>query len=382
MSNFLTGFDNFKREWKISSDLALNFKIQYSADIFNPNNHDLLEVGDSERKIIVIDQTVYKLYKKYLINYFKINKASFFLLSIEASEENKDWRNIQKILLFFEKNKILRRSEPIIAIGGGVLLDMVGFACSIYRRGIPYVKVPTTLLAIVDVSVGAKVAVNHFDRRNRIGSYYPAETSLIDKKFIESQDHRNIKNGIAEIFKLAIIKDAELFDLLDQNAGLLIRDKFQYGAVPVRVINLAISGMVDELAPNLWEKNLKRCVDFGHSFSPIIEMKNLPKLFHGEAVVLDCLFSACISHARKILPLLDLKKIFEVAKKLELPSYHKDFTNKKLLFKALEDTMKHRNNNQYLPIPIKIGNYKFINNLNMSDLTKSIAIFSNFKGKS
>ena len=148
------------------------------------------------------------------------------------------------------------RREPIIAIGGGVLLDIVGFACSIYRRGIPYIKVPTTLLAIVDASVGSKVAVNHFGRRNRLGAYYPPIATLIDKKFIKTQSEREIINGIAEIFKLAVIKSPELFALLEENAELLIEEKFQHGAVPVRVINLAITDMIAELGPNLWEKKL------------------------------------------------------------------------------------------------------------------------------
>ena len=145
-----------------------------------------------------------------------------------------------------------------IVIGGGVLLDLVGFCCSVYRRGIPYVKVPTTLLAIVDASVGVKVAANHFGRRNRIGAYYPPIATLIDKKFIKTQDERNIVNGIAEIFKLAVIKSPELFYLLEENAEMLIEEKFQYGAVPVRVINLAITDMINELGPNLWEKRLDR----------------------------------------------------------------------------------------------------------------------------
>ena len=197
------------------------------------------------------------------------------------------------------------RRETVVAVGGGVLLDIVGFCSSIYRRGVPYFKIPTTLLSIVDVSVGAKVAINHFERRNRLGSYYPPVAALVDKKFIESQNKREIINGIAEIFKLAIIKSSELFNLLEKNYSQLINEKFQFGAVPIRVINLAISNMIEELAPNLWEKKLDRCVDFGHTFSPIIEMKNIKNLLHGEAVVLDCLFSSCIAYNRKY---IDKKK--------------------------------------------------------------------------
>ena len=267
------------------------------------------------------------------------------------------------------------RREPVIVIGGGVLLDLVGFCCSIYRRGIPYVKVPTTLLAIVDASVGVKVAANHFMRRNRIGAYYPPIATLLDKKFIATQDERNIVNGIAEIFKLAVIKDEELFELLETSAEQLITEKFQFGAVPVRVINFAITGMIDELAPNLWERKLDRCVDFGHSFSPIIEMQNIATLQHGEAVVLDCLFSSCIANGRGYVDDDTLKRIFKTASALKLPVFHKDFCNFDLLKKSLSDTMKHRNGNQYLPEAVGIGNYKILNDVTDEEIKKASDLF-------
>ena len=208
-------------------------------------------------------------------------KRDFKILKIKCSEPDKTWRQLIEFYHSLKKSKVARR-EPIIAIGGGVCLDIVGFACSIYRRGIPYIKIPTTLLAIVDASVGVKVATNYFDRRNRLGAYYPPIATLIDKKFVKTQELREIVNGLAEIFKLAVIKSSELFDLLEENSHQLLEEKFQYGAVPVRVINLAISEMIEELAPNLWEKELDRCVDFGHTFSPIIEMKNKESLLHGK----------------------------------------------------------------------------------------------------
>ena len=289
-NDYLIDFDKHKRRWSIKTELPVDFLIHYSTNIFQTNNHDLADIGESERKVVVVDKNVYELYKDDLNSYFINNKISNELLVVDSSESTKTFDNADNVIKFFENIKILRRSEPVIAIGGGVLLDLVGFCCGIYRRGIPYVKVPTTLLALVDASVGAKVAVNHLNRRNRIGMYYPASLTLLDKSFIKTQNDRDIINGIAEIFKLAIIKSEELFKLLEQNAEQLIKDKFQYGAIPVRVINLAISDMIDELSPNLWEKKLDRCVDFGHSFSPFVEMKNIPDLQHGEAVALDCIF--------------------------------------------------------------------------------------------
>lgn len=374
MSDLLVNFNNLKRTWQVESSLPVSFTIHYSKDVFDPTNHDLISYGSGDRRIVVVDKTVYKLYSEKILNYFNSLKINCCLHIIDATEANKDWPHTDNILEFFEKEGVLRR-EPIIVIGGGVLLDLVGFCCSIYRRGIPYIKIPTTLLAIVDASVGVKVAANHFERRNRIGAYYPPIATIIDKKFINTQDEREIINGIAEILKLAIIKSEELFVLLEENYDQLIQEKFQYGAVPVRVINLAITNMIDELAPNLWERKLDRCVDYGHTFSPIIEMANIPNLLHGEAVILDCLFCACISYSRGYIDRSITKRIFSVTKNLKLPTFHKDFTNISLLQKSLYDTMKHRNGNQYIPVPIGIGNYRFINDLTDEDLKKAITIF-------
>ena len=377
-NDYLIDFDKHKRRWSIKTELPVDFLIHYSTNIFQTNNHDLADIGESERKVVVVDKNVYELYKDDLNSYFKNNKISNELLVVDSSESTKTFENADNVIKFFEDIKILRRSEPVIAIGGGVLLDLVGFCCGIYRRGIPYVKIPTTLLALVDASVGAKVAVNHLNRRNRIGMYYPASLTLLDKSFIKTQNDRDIINGIAEIFKLAIIKSEELFKLLEQNAEQLIKDKFQYGAIPVRVINLAISDMIDELSPNLWEKKLDRCVDFGHSFSPFVEMKNIPDLQHGEAVALDCIFSSCISFNRGYISKADLNRIFETARKLGLQTYHVDFLDFDLLKSGLNDTTKHRNGNQYLPLPISIGNYKIINDLDIAEIEKAINIFKSY----
>ena len=374
MENVLVNFDNYKRTWTVKAELPVEFTLKYSSDIFNINNHDLLSFGESNRKLVVIDKAVNEIYGQRLVDYFKTMKVELKLFVLDATESNKTWEYTDKVLQFFEDAGALRR-EPIIVIGGGVLLDLVGFCCSIYRRGIPYVKVPTTLLAIVDASVGVKVAANHFERRNRIGAYYPPIATLLDKKFIATQDGRNIINGIAEIFKLAVIKDIELFELLEESYEQLISEKFQLGAVPVRVINLAITGMIEELSPNLWERKLDRCVDFGHSFSPIIEMKNIVTLQHGEAVALDCLFSSCLAYVRGFLDMPTLVRIFKTARNLKLPVFHKDFCDFNLLKRALSDTMKHRNGNQYLPVPLGIGNYKILNDVTDDEIRAASDLF-------
>ncbi|MDA9976068.1 sedoheptulose 7-phosphate cyclase [Alphaproteobacteria bacterium] len=362
---------SIKRSWNIEATLPVSFIIKYSSSIFSPNNNDLLEFGQSKRRFVAIDRAVFNIFKEEILNFFEQQKINCRIYQIDCSEEHKNIDTLNDLLREFEEFKLLRKAEPIIAVGGGVLLDIVGFAASIYRRGVPYVRVPTTLLALIDASVGAKTAINHFDRRNRLGTYYPPIVAYIDRKFLKTQSDREISNGLGEIFKIALIKDAELFDLLARNATELIKERFQLGAIPVRVINRAISSMVEELAPNIWEDNLERCVDFGHSFSPLIEMKSLPNLLHGEAVCLDCLFSSCIAANRGLLTLDELQRVFSTAQALELPTRQQYFRDTATLHESLVETERHRNGNQYLPLPCGIGSYVFCNDLSRDEIDEA-----------
>jgi len=364
--------------WTVNAALPVSFSIFRSDKILDPNNKNLLRFNNSSRRLVIVDETVFNIYGAAILNYFKSNNILVYVCIIDSIEEKKNINSSNTILKFFEEHGVLRR-EPVIAIGGGVLLDIVGFCCAIYRRGIPYIKVPTTLLSIVDASIGTKVAVNHFDRRNRIGTYYPPIAAFLDKTFIGSQEPRQIVNGLAEIFKLAIIKNYHLFELLENYYDRLLDDKFQSLDVSNKVIDLSITSMLEELSPNLWEKVLERSVDFGHSFSPLIEMKNVKTMFHGEAVALDCLFSSCLSRVRQHISETELERIFKTAKNLQLPTYHIDFTNFDMLKLSLNDTVKHRNGNQFLPIPLGIGNFVILNNVTDQELLKTIDLFQKYE---
>jgi len=343
--------------WRVKTTLPVEFDI-----VKVPNALDW-DIIPGQRRIAVVDETVYALYKDKI-------PAGTEIFTVRSTESEKDWKNAERVLQFFQDIKLLRR-ETVIAVGGGVLLDLVGFCCSIYRRGVPYVRIPTTLLAIVDASVGAKTSINHFGFRNRIGSFYPPTLTLIDKSFIKTQDHREISNGMAEILKLAIVLDYQLFELIELNPQELLRLKFQNYVLADKIIDRAISGMTEELNDNLWERDLQRPVDFGHTFSPMVEMKNVPNLLHGEAVMLDCLLSACISNLRGYISNDHLHRIFKTVRSCDLPTEHKDFYNVDLLWAGLQDVMNHRNGNQYIPVPISIGRCEIINDVTRSEIEQA-----------
>ncbi|MEJ7596858.1 MAG: sedoheptulose 7-phosphate cyclase [Kofleriaceae bacterium] len=374
-------------EWVMETHLPVRFTIKNSPGLLTKQNRDLLEFGSqgpTARRFVVIDRHICQFYLPQVIEYFRAHGVEAHILAINATENDKNLESLLEILRELEKFGILRRDEPLIAIGGGVLLDIAGMAAGMYRRGIPYIRVPTTLVGLVDASVGAKTGINFENRRNRLGSYYPPIAAYLDKAFLRTLEPVEISSGLGEILKMAVVKDARLFSLLEESGPSLVENKFEHSEHADEIINRAVIGMKDELQDNLWEKNLERFVDFGHSFSPIIEMRSINEkdqvpLTHGQAVALDVLFSCVLSTARNLMPQAELMRVARVAKSLGLPTNHALFNVPLIILEALKDTMKHRNGAQNLPFPVKIGESVFVNDLSYEEIQKAVPILKSIR---
>lgn len=357
----------------INSTLSISYNIDIDKDIFKLDK--LASLCPSKRALLVVDYNVWNIYGAEVIQYFSSHEISIETLVMECGEQNKSLETTLDILDRMEKFGVLRRSEPIIAIGGGVLLDVVGFASSMYRRGVPYIRIPTTLMAMIDATLGVKTGINYFERRNRLGTYYGPHSALIDTTFLKTVDKREISNGAGEILKMAVVKDKTLFNLLEQHGKNLLDTKFQHNDEIVNnVINLSIRGMLEELVDNMWELELERLVDFGHSFSPLIEMKSLPVFLHGEAVALDVVLSCAISNVRGCLRDDELKRVIKVACDFSLPWTHPLFRDEELIYEALSDTILHRNGSQNLPLPLTIGKSIFVNDVDKNQIRKAAKV--------
>lgn len=369
--------------WVMRTSLPVEFTIKNSPGIFSVYNPTLLEFGGrgvGARRFVVIDKNIVPHYLADVKAFFAHYEVETHILAIDANEEDKGLEALLTVLREMETFGVMRRNEPIIGVGGGVLLDVVGMAASLYRRGVPYIRVPTTLVGLVDASVGAKTGINFQGRRNRLGTYYPPIAAYLDKAFLRTIEPVEISSGMGEILKMAVIKGPELFKLLESHGGELLETKFIGCEVADEVINLAAHGMIVELENNLWEKNLARLVDFGHSFSPILEMRSIEEneyvpLTHGQAVALDVLFSSVLSCNRGLLARGDLMRIARTQRSLGLPTDHVLFHDPLLLLEALKDTMKHRNGDQNLPIPKGIGDPMFLNDVTLDEIRRTVEGF-------
>jgi 3-dehydroquinate synthetase/predicted NBD/HSP70 family sugar kinase len=362
--------------WSIRASLPITYDVVETNDLFALDNREILLSGQSDdidrhKRIVLIDEVVDTLYGDRIRRYFSHHNTDYFILSLNLLEQKKNIDSTLRILQEIDALGVSRRGAPIIAIGGGVLLDVAGLAASLFRRGVPYIRVPTTLLSLVDAGIGAKVGVNFYDHKNRIGTYYPPLAVFLDKTFLQTLDSRQICSGMAEILKLAIVRDRELFELLEKHGSLLIQEKFQDTNTSRLVIRRAVHGMLEELAPNLWEQRLERLMDFGHSFSPAIEMHALPDLLHGEAVSIDIAITCSLANQRGLLNAEELTRVFTLMKTMRLPITH-SICDPQFLHQALQDIILHRSGLQRFPLPVSIGSARFFNDITFAEIETAV----------
>ncbi|MGA5606110.1 sedoheptulose 7-phosphate cyclase [Streptomyces griseoincarnatus] len=379
--------------WSVQTSNPVQYEIRACENLLDPGNSTILEdaSGNSgQRRLIVTDGVVDSLYGDRVRAYFDHHGVEHRVLVLNDGETHKSMNAVLQVTEALDAFGIDRRREPVIAIGGGVLMDIVGFAASLYRRSTPFIRIPTTLIGLVDAGVGAKTGVNHNGHKNRLGTYFPADRTLLDRSFLATLDARHISNGLAEILKIALIKDARLFDLLEQHGADLLRNKLQspsaVGPTPAdapvdqrlaarglhldpatEVVERAIQGMLEELQPNLWEKVLERVVDYGHTFSPTIEMHALPELLHGEAVAVDMALTTVLAERRGLVSSYQRDRVLDVMARLGLPVWH-PLCTPEVLGDALRDTVRHRDGKQRLPLPVGIGSALFVNDVTEGEL--------------
>ncbi|MEV7203815.1 sedoheptulose 7-phosphate cyclase [Streptomyces griseoluteus] len=365
--------------WTVEAVRQVRYHVVGSDHLFSTHNTDLLDgcpeapLRAGERRLVVIDENVEKLHGARIREYFAFHDVRITVLVLRADETVKQWDAVSRVVDAMNDFGIDRRREPVIAIGGGVLTDVVGFAASLYRRGTPYIRIPTTLIGLVDAGVGVKTGVNYSSGKNRLGTYAPAKVTFLDRSFLRSLDLRHISNGLAEILKMALIRSEDLFALLETYGPAVRADRFQGSTGTLAraadaIFADSIHLMLEELQPNLWESALERCVDYGHTFSPTIEMHALPELLHGEAVVIDMALTTALGTLRGDVSQEEADRIFAVIRALGLPLWSDVLEDRGLLEEALRDTVRHRDGQQRLPLPVGIGRHRFVNDVEPAEL--------------
>ena len=289
---------------------------------------------------LLIDNNLNQKIIKKLTSSLKQKKIIY---KFSPSERNKNINNVVKILDLLQKNNF-NRNDCLIAIGGGITGDTGGFAASLYKRGLKFINIPTTLLSQVDSSVGGKTGVNTKYGKNLIGSFYQPKLVLADINFLKTLPSREIICGYAEILKHAIISNKKNFKYLHKNVKNILNLKSPFIEKAI-FESCKIKKEIVQKDEN--ENNLRKTLNFGHTFAHAYEtsMGYSKRLNHGEAVILGIYSSLRFSLKLKIVNLTDFNLIMKHLKKAKLSYNLKKFFSKKNTKKIVRYMQKDKKNN-------------------------------------
>ena len=295
----------------------------------------------SKNIAFIIDKNVPIKFKKNLKKKLKNYKLLF--LSFSANEKNKSFNSVNyylKILLF----KNFKRSDLIISVGGGITGDVAGFVASIFKRGINFINIPTTLLAQVDSAIGGKTGVNSIHGKNLIGSFYQPKLVVSDTSFINSLPRKEIVCGFAEILKHSIIKDKKFFNWLEKNTRSLFSKK---NKELTYAIKKSCEIKIHFVTKDVNEKGLRMILNFGHTFAHAIEVKNnfSKKITHGEAVLSGMILAAKLSVVKKICSPETLDQIKNIYLQNNLDFSFTKYSNQSAINKLIPYLKNDKKNN-------------------------------------
>ena len=276
------------------------------------------------KAVIVTNQTVSSLHLDYLLSKLNVNDIS--VVTVLDGEQYKNFTTIEQILdhCFIHK---LNRKSVLIALGGGVIGDMTGFASSIYQRGIDFIQVPTTLLSQVDASVGGKTGVNNKYGKNLIGAFHQPRAVYIDPYFLTTLPKREFSAGVAEIIKMAVCFNKDFFNWLELN-DLDSEDNIKYA------IQKSVETKASVVNQDEKEHGIRAALNYGHTFGHVIENETkYEKYLHGEAVGIGIVMANALSVKLNLLQKGDASRIKALLQKYNIPISYK--------IKDIEDFYQH-----------------------------------------
>jgi len=345
----------------LQSNRAAVQQIVMSSGVLTPDNSTLAELVGARKALFVITPSVDRLYgralRAYISSVLERSDSEVFVLNVTETTKN---LGSLGVLAAQASDLGLGRDGPMVAVGGGVCSDVTGLCASLYRRGVPHIKVPTTLVGLIDAGIGTKNSVNHNGHKSLLGTFSAPEASLLDASFLATLPDRHLRTGLAEMFKMAVIDDRGLFELLEAHGQGLVRSKFQAPqSVAAEVAKRSAGGMLHELSLNLYEQSRQRKVDFGHTFSPYVETASKHRILHGEAVAIDIAISAEIAASLGLLVADDLEILIRALTNLGLPSYWAGIVVSDM-YASLESIRLHRSGSLHLVVPSGIGSCVFL----------------------
>lgn len=320
------------------------------------------------KAVVVSNVTVAPLYFKQLAE--PLRKAGIDVTEVRLpdGERFKNWQTLQTIFDVLMQSHC-ERATTLIALGGGVVGDMAGFAAACFQRGMPFVQIPTTLLAQVDSSVGGKTAINHSLGKNMIGAFHQPRLVLTDTDTLNTLPDRELRSGLAEVIKYGLIKDLSFFEWLEANIErLLMREPIALQEAIIRSCrNKAAIVIADE-----YEYGERALLNLGHTFGHAIETGvGYGEWLHGEAVAVGTMMAAELSLRQGWLLRPDVERVENMFKRAGLPVCGPRLTTERY-FELMQHDKKVQNGRIRLVLLRELGNAVVGDSASLIDIQSAI----------
>jgi 3-dehydroquinate synthetase len=350
-----------ERALSLRSSYDHSFAVEVYEDISDPGLIGWIKRHVGERTALVVTTpTVNRLYGTHIQKSFDYAGAKPEWIVLKCSEEKKKLEYVERVCLAASHAGLDRRGV-LISLGGGVCSDIVTMASSMLRRGISHLRIPTTLIGQIDAGVGIKGGVNFGAHKNYLGCYHPPEAVAIVPSFLATVGSNGIRQGLAEMIKVACTSDVILFEQLERARPGEIESWVSSGDRRAReLIVRSISAILCELERNPFERSgYERALDFGHTLAHPLEASTNYKLHHGFAVAIDLAFSALLAQGLGWLDAGSCRRIIGALTSSALPLWH-EHLSLDFIRDAFRASAKHRGGEINMTLPTSIGTYAFL----------------------
>lgn len=327
-----------------------SYKIHIGGGMLSNADSILASVFCGKKAVIVTDDNVGPLYADALIK--SLENYEILLITVKSGEKSKSITELTRLYEAFAEIS-LSRNDLIIALGGGVIGDLTGFAAATYKRGVPYVQIPTTYLAQVDSSVGGKCGVNLDCGKNMAGAFYRPKAVIADTDTLKTLNKKDLSSGMAEVIKYGAIADKELFERLENSHGNLTESENEEIIYTCCDIKRRI---VEE---DEYDTGIRAILNFGHSFGHATEKYyNYEKYTHGQAVSIGMVTACEFGEKKGYTKEGTTKRLVELLKAYGLPTF--DDADKEKLLRLIRNDKKAENDKLNMVIITEIGKAKCV----------------------
>jgi 3-dehydroquinate synthetase len=371
----------------LTSEAVMSFStfatIRTVDDSLNCGNNVLRDIYKPlGRCVCLIDENVETIYGREISTYFEHHNISLEKLVYRAMEIDKGIDTVESMLGDFKRCGV-SRNEPILIIGGGVLSDTGGLASALYGRNTPYVMLSTSIVTGIDAGPSPRTCCDGFGYKNLLGAYHPPVVSITDRFFFKSLSEGWLRHGIAEIIKMAVVKNLTLFEQLESANAALISTRFgtkdcnDNDAIQTQsqaILGGALKSYIEAEYDNLYETHQCRPHAYGHTWSPGFEIE--AGLLHGHAVAIGMGLGAYLSHQAGWITENELFRILKLMSDFGLSLWHDILEDQNVMEASHAKIIEKRGGNLVAPLPRGgIGSCGYLNDLSAVDLCAAIPLY-------